>query len=462
MLKRIIGMFALVSLLTIIYVACDGLGSDGDDDGEGQFGAGGPGSGGQGGGQSSVRDLTSLQVSKLAIQTQDSNLTQQGQLPASCQAQQTGSGAQAGPVNGLCITPTNVEGFGQQINLTTDSTSGLCGPARLLQLGTQTGEGLQRGGIDFDLASPSLVGGETTLDCEDYLTNNHSGVTIELPYIDVKFSFRSEFWTLRYIFEANPLTEEPEFAKNTCEYSLYDDAIEGWAFLPTTVRVQRGDVLLCKKADETSACADSDFQWLDVDSDSFVSTRPSNAFQLAYIRSQTVGQQADGTWGDVFCNTNCERDEAYCGISSAGFPLAFTIESANRFGLSSQIIAYKPKLAAGQASPSGALDVDYLNGAYRVYSYTSPSGVATRGSQLEIDVQLDLSNFLFIPDYDDEDDFAALDDATVVKSIQIRDMWRRQELMNFGHVSDSKAVVEISITDTATFPAKEANSEPAD
>ncbi len=449
LLLPLLGLFSIGLVSSNSCGLIDGEGSDEND----QRGRGR----GEGGG---VRDLSQVQLSKRASATaltDDETITE-------CQSQRTDSESSKGPQSGICITPINVTGLGTQVNLNTDSISGACGPGRLLQLGSTTAEGLQRGGIVVDLLTPKLSGGETSLDCEDFRNFSHVSISLEMPYIDVKQKINDSYWTVRYVFEANPLTEEEEFAKSTCAYSAQQDSISGWAFLPTTFKVKRGDVLLCEKTEETAVCADSDFQWLDTATNNFTTTRPAAPHQLALTLQMTVGKQPDGTWGDVFCNTDCDFQggEPYCGISSFLPSITFVLAQANQFKLHTEIKAYKPKLADGQAEPTGTLDEDYLNGAYNVFTHTNPAGQVSVGTKLKIDVKLDLSSFIFAPDNDDKEAFLAKSKAEIFKSLQIRDQWRKGSLKNFGHKSDQPATVDIEVLDASTFATKESNSEKAD
>lgn len=310
--------------------------------------------------------------------------------------------------SGVCLRPLNVRGWTGNVNLggrprtprptRPDGTPepSVCGPGRLLVIDTVTDSGgpARSGGV-FDLSNPTPVGGNTALFCEEHLDTVWDRVSLEMTYVDVQVEMITDVWTLRYVFEPNPLNADPIFADPTC--AMDPHYMAQLSYLPDDVVVQRGDVLLCRKSSPGEPCEDKDFEWLDTDSMTFTSTRPAEAHQLAYFEHLSTGRQPDGTWGEVFCNTDCVDGDAYCGFDAGGFAMSFNMGADRAFMLYSEEIDHTdprhPAYGTDTSSDSDAL-------ARRdIYHFEDAGGAVVEGfaEDLQVVLRLSLDELLVLP-----------------------------------------------------------------
>jgi len=371
-------------------------------------------------------------------------------------------GTGEGPSRGVCITPVNIRGWAESIELSgtvddqqvaPDGTPvpGACGPGRLLAVNSFVDSGNpERSGGVFDLNDPVPVGGNTALECEEYRRTIWEKFSIEMAYLDVTVDLNGGRFTMRHVFEANPLTEEPIFNEPSCD--LDPPYVESQRFLPEPVSVQRGDVLVCAHASPEAECADTDFQFLDLDAMELSATRPERSLRNEYIEKLRVGLDEEGNFQDIFCNVACERGAPYCGWAAGGYGVAFEIPPTETFRLHSEFVfSNDPRHPFYQSDEPGAGEggagevVDEANlEPVTLYTHVSADGTETQAlaKDLKVVLRLDTSDFLFMEGVEsgDLDDMADLE---IVSRLAIRDQWSRVEPHNFGHQPIHRGKLEV-------------------
>lgn len=369
------------------------------------------------------------------------------------------------PTPGVCLTPVNLKGWAEKVHLTGTrrdakvDANGIpepsrCGGGRLLAVNATSDVGeVKRGGGAFDLQDPKPVGGNTSLDCEEYPTTDWNTVSIHFVYLDAQVLGPSSVLNMRFVFEANPLREEPVFNEPAC--TLQDSRINDWLYLPADVKVQRGDVLVCEKASADETCTDAEYQWVDTSTKTLSSTRPTSAYQLDYIRKYRTGKDENGQVLDVFCETNCERNSPHCGYSGGGYDVDFRFAAPDVFNLYSELITdrdprhphYDADVATGAPAASGERE-----GHPPVFWYThrTQDGATTEGSgrDMSIVLRLDTAQFLFVEDVADVAQLEALSAGELAARVTLTDMFSRGEPTNYGHQSTLSGKVEVAFTST--------------
>nr|PZN26959.1 MAG: hypothetical protein DIU78_06315 [Pseudomonadota bacterium] len=354
----------------------------------------------------------------------------------------------------MCITPVNVRGWAESIELsgTLDDQQvapngtpvpGQCGPGRLLAVNNfvDSGDPERAGGV-FDLNRPVPVGGNTALECEEYRRTTWERFSIEMTYVDVTVDLNDGRYTIRHVFEANPLTEEPVFNEPSC--TLDPPYVESQRFLPEPIRVQRGDVLVCAHASPEAECADTDFRFLDLDAMELSESRPARSLRNEYIEKLRVGRDENGNFQDVFCNVDCARSSSYCGWAAGGYGVSFRLASDDAFRLYSEIVfstdPRHPFFQSDEPSPDGEDDeekepIDPANlEPVTLYTYIGGDGTAVEAlaKDLEVVLRLDTSDFLFIEGVE-SGELDSMTDLEIVSRLALRDQWSRVDPHNFGH-----------------------------
>ncbi len=182
-------------------------------------------------------------------------------------------------VSGTCINPINITGYALQVDILdlggTQGT-GASGPARLFAGDTTTGE--RWGYAPFDFADPVAMAGTPNLpDFNDSYRWDH--VNVEANNLDVVAFIKDQYWHIRMVFTSSPVTLETAVQNCGIEQNTYDALATYTRYLSDTIDFYRGDILLCRKDSSTDTCTDTDWQWYDLDSNQFTSTRPSNPLQ---------------------------------------------------------------------------------------------------------------------------------------------------------------------------------------
>lgn len=235
--------------------------------------------------------LGALEQANIILES--NNLTSLESISANCHVS-----APNAQTDGQCLTPINITGKASSISL--GRTTG--GPPARLFGSTVGAISLDRHGelevSPFDFANALGFEGESNLQ-DDELKTEWNQLTVYVAYMDVKAQIKQKFWTVRFAFVSEPVSEE-EFI-TSCVDEFYLESIAGNSGLlddnADNKTFQLGDMLLCIKDNEDGLCSPSDFQWLDTNSDSFVSTRPTSPHQhefTPYIETECSQEGGEG------------------------------------------------------------------------------------------------------------------------------------------------------------------------
>ncbi len=257
------------------------------------------------------------------------------------------------------------------------------------------------------------------------------------------------------------MIEEAVIADASC--ALEDSYIAEQLYLPAEFRLQRGDVLLCKKSD-TTPCENADFQWLDTSAQALVAARPENALQMPFMRAYTSEGSGDQL-GDLWCNTDCDPGAPYCGYQLGDYTLNFAFPENRGFRLYSEFIfdtdPRHPESIADLIAEvvenddlevlpceDEAAGLDCLDSSPPVtwYHYEPLDGPPQEGLglKMQVTVRFDLEDFLFVEGVSSEEELADLSDVEFLQSLHIRDMLARGEPHNYGHTPLQRGWVELA------------------
>lgn len=318
-------------------------------------------------------------------------------------------------VDGQCVTPLNISGLAASINLGS-SLGGGDGPARLF--GGTFGASLDRNGefevYPFDFANPIPMQGESNLEDQSDKDFEWNMIAVYVATMDIKMQLKGEYWTLRYAFTTQSASNEPLI--ESCVDEHYFESIEQNSRI-SDIDFYEGDVMLCRKSSETDECADTDFLWLDLDTETFTATRPNNPFQHDWADNEEV---------------QCEQEGEGYSISLGGYDIVGTI--ATPFKLSAELDACE-----------------------RIFTYTDPvTGAVSSGNTLNATFDYDAEDFIFIDTL--ENDFTTFTDAGLMQLINISQIWRREQQEDpagNGGETNLNVTASISITNDDSFECEE-------
>ena len=320
-----------------------------------------------------------------------------------------------GVVSGLCLTPTRIGGHVAQVTL----SRSLGGPPARLLGGTL---GLDRDGAvtaqDFNLDSATALIGEDNVE-DDTAGTSWDYMGVNFASLDVQVPVNGEYWNIRYAFITSPVINddvidgclveelgnegeeapegeeseegEEEGSNTVCDDEVDDDCGEGSyrsrvienAKLYADVEAAKGDVLLCIKSD-TSLCADTEYQWLDLANDTLVSTRPSAPYQINEI---------------VDIPTVCEPsfDGPGYDIQLGGFDMFATIRTPFTLG------------------------AEFIN-AQKLYRFGVGETTIAEGIDMTLFIDFDVINAVFVVD-ETVTSITDADTATILQSIYMSAMY---------------------------------------
>lgn len=271
-------------------------------------------------------------------------------------------------VLGKCYTPLSVKGVFSTASL--GSTSGGAG-VRVLGGGTETGLESIFKQAAFDLETSPTISGDDNI--QDGSGGPFNLVSLSVQALEVAFVAESgaKVYRVRVPFVSTPPSSNASF------FACLDtpaDVVDPLGTIWSGITASPGDILVCIKNTETETCAASDYKWVD-GSGVLQTTRPGSPKRLSgtYLATAesctTAGDHPDITWG------NASLD----------------------IGLS-QAVAISAAFGEGGAK-----------------TYTTDSG---SGSKLTINLDIDTTESLFVPDAAFTSDLSATLQAAILSNIE--------------------------------------------
>ncbi|SMF06544.1 hypothetical protein [Pseudobacteriovorax antillogorgiicola] len=364
------------SLLIVTFLAW-GLSISCDDPGED-----GEGQGGSDGGSSS--DLTfgqaSIQSSTLAISSLQSDETDLDDCSFSLDIYR-GEGA--------CMTPTSVIGMSTLVvGASVDSSGSNSAEARLaatVNFHSDEQDGKIIEGKEFSFSDTSSFKAYNELWAEYDVQASYTHLTMELAYEKIQFEVNSKFVTMFLANYQQPfsewdilddcgLSEEEKTYSNITEA----DVLEGMTF-------QRGDYLFCVKDTADAECAATDFQWYDLDSDTLVSTRPSNPRTHAFL---------------VFDEATCTDDNGRPSFNMSAIRIGATLNEQFKlyadFSNGVDSVQWKDSAVAFEDAADNSQDEqDNFQEPFLYYYYEDAAGNTSAGTGLDMSFDFNSEDMIY-------------------------------------------------------------------
>jgi len=235
-------------------------------------------------------------LSELLLKLRAANLVEEVDpelLPQSCASFYLPIG---GSKAGSCITPMSVSGNVVSLNLTGNYFGG---GIRLLGGGSGFGQDFVIEGSAFNMENPEALGGEDNAQDTAFSELNNR-IETRFNYLDIKFAIPrndgNAFWTFKYVFVDSPFTDTATYTAGSvdgqftatgetvadCIANEYPDAVQdaidhNAGLLGGVTGAKAGDILVCRKVSSVLNCANNDFEWLNISSNEFSTTRPADA-----------------------------------------------------------------------------------------------------------------------------------------------------------------------------------------
>lgn len=317
--------------------------------------------------------------------------------------------------SGLCITPSEFKGYSTYIYATTSTdTNPDSGSARLAGVaGSSEAEGNIFNGAEFSFATKDspFTGFNELWDQYPY-RQLYDYIAIDLAYEKIRFELKGKFVELLVVSSDQPFASGdivdtcgvPEADREQSRYTNAD--------LLTGLSFKRGDYLFCVK-DSDVACEASDFKWLDLDNTELVSTRPLKPRVHSYVAVDQV---------------NCSTEQYGISIGVPAIHVAAKLSEGFKLwadfsnGINSN--EWKDARAAlGRELTEDENNSDYFEEPYAIYTHEDISGTQQTGTTMQVNLDFDLSQMLFIEGYDDEEDLAAVDMAVVLSQVYAKHDW---------------------------------------
>lgn len=444
-MKKPINTFFGIIFLILALCTCEGLLEDEKEEEDGA-----------GNGQSSSGESL-LPYGKLVINTKQlnnaSSLTNQKALPLlDTTTDCTLFGDNITRTEGVCLTPISVGGHVRSIDFGhLENDPLLRGGARAFSEDERTskrGEILSGGEVDFSTPTKNLVGNNTFKDIykDPKLTWNYA--SLSMHFIKIKFLVNSKYvWMLIPSYQ-QPFSAVENFSKcsstpseDVRNRSRYTDAD-----IISDITFKSGDYLFCVKDASTDTCLNTEYKWLDLDSSTLVSTRPTNP-----KRSSALKKAPDCTVESRDGEDSHDLTPNLIKITG-NFPEAshFKLYADDTHGPESNrypnaTTAFNEDLGTAEPDPSR------VEPWTQFFQVPSSTGVETVGSNLEIKLEIDTSQMLFVQTMESETlSTETLED--ILKNIYTKAMWLNDKVSDLGANSAGleNTLPYINITPTVT------------
>jgi hypothetical protein len=369
-------------------------------------------------------------------------------------------GDQITPANGTCLTPLALGGFASSLEFgAKEQDPHLRGGARMFSADERTVKPGQifSGGI-FDITNPSksLVGnntlaGPTSDQTPSHRTEPHvvwSNAQINLLYLKYQVLLKNSYVTVLLPSYAQPYADDTSLSKCSSQPS---DTILGQSRYSDTALLKdmtfrNGDYLFCVKDTAEAECAASDFKWLDLDSMTLVSTRPSKPRQAAAFK-----EIPDCS---LFTGPGLQGDER------GGFELGYGTVSLMAKFKQGQTFKLFGEFTHGPLSeqwkdataPFGKDTEDrYQNlSPWVYYTYTPQSAATQNGGNLEVKLDFDVTGMVFLDMDIDDLETSSLEQQ--LKVIDTRSTWIHDQVavnkLNSAGILENLPIMEVTPTVT--------------
>ena len=339
-------------------------------------------------------------LSELLLKLRAANLVEEVDpdlLPQSCANFYLPNG---GSKAGSCITPMSVSGNVVSVNLAGNYFGG---GIRLLGGGSGFGQDFVIEGNAFNMENPEALGGEDNAQDTAFSELNNR-IETKFNYLDIKFALPREdgnaFWTVKYVFVDNPFSDTATYTAGNvdgeftatggtvadCIEDAYPDAVQDAIdnnanLLGGVTDAKAGDILICRKDFSILDCSDSDYQWLNVSTGVFSSTRPadSDVYKFDSLADHKV---------------TCEAQEQGYSLDLGGFNVVADLYSEVMF----------------------SADVDQNSKIYE-FQQSGDSSSYQSGNEISMLIDFDVRKSLFV--YSEDDDFSlnATPDYSVIEGM---------------------------------------------
>ncbi len=305
-------------------------------------------------GKSKKDDSTSSGTSNANVKLKNSKvaaLTLTASEGCSCGTPGTGNGGPLcdGGGDGKCYSPTAFKGFFNQMNISNISGA----YARLL------GGGNKYHGLEavfrtafFDVTKSVFFDGDDNIQ-DNTNTSAFTMGNIQLQSVDYQFSSVGKYFNVRVPGITFPVVDDSKF-KGCIDEGGLGESVKYVKLYSTTQAIAAGDILVCLKSAKTDTCTDAEYLWVDSSTGDFSSTRPTAPVKFggaSFGNASSCTPGADHpsvTWGHI---------DFLIGMDASSFSVVAAFKSGKKI-------------------------------------YTSGS---TSGNTLDITVDLDTSNQLFVP-----------------------------------------------------------------
>lgn len=344
---------------------------------------------------SSSSDSNSLAFGQLTIQASNlavsSSLALNSNTVSSCNFTMDNYNA-----SGTCTTPTAVIGHTTVLTAINSQDSSIDAQARIggtTNYVSSSNEEALINGQEVTFSSNSgfkayneLWSNYSRQDLYDYLS-------AELNYEKISFEANGKFITMFLAAYSQPfadwsvmsncLTDTTRSASSVTQSDLLSD-----------MTFERGDYLFCVKDSASETCSASDFQWLDLDTGSLTSTRPSNPRTHSYL---------------LFDAASCTQDGDRPSLNSNGIRIGASLNTKFKlyadFSHGINSVQWKDSNVAFQdASGNTNENGDSYESPYLLYYYQAESDSSvTEGSGLDMSFDFDASNMVFFDGISDSE-----------------------------------------------------------
>lgn len=296
----------------------------------------GPGSGESNGGNVNVR-VTS--ASAMAL----SRLTSEG---CDCSTPGTSMG---GPVcgsnpQGKCYTPKAIRGHFNQLSVSAGRLLGGGDKYHGLESVFRTGY--------FDLARPVFLDGDDNL--QDGSTSTINMVSVSVQSIEYQFLAAGKYFNVRIPMVTIPAAQDPQFLGCIDEGALGESA-KYTKLYADGINVTAGDILVCIKDAQATACQDADYNWVDASG----TLTPMSGMRPA------APQRLSGS--HAFNKSSCTAGSSHPNVTWGS--MDFHASTSSALGVTAKIDAGK-----------------------KIYTKGSETG-----NTLDVTVAFNMSNQLFVP-----------------------------------------------------------------